>query len=70
MNLNILINNLRNANISKYNKLFKCQQLLGNYQGKEWHKFVNFNFPGNYHRELIHMDSKFDMYVLTWKKRR
>ena len=63
--MNTLIQHLRQVNLTSINKLSSCYQLLNNYQGKEWEKYIKIPEKG-YGRELVHRDKQFEIYVITW----
>tara|TARA_B100000123_G_scaffold173990_1_gene129200 strand:+ start:226 stop:666 length:441 start_codon:yes stop_codon:yes gene_type:complete len=64
--MNNIINHLRKFEINRYNKLFKYQYLLRNYNGEEWKDYINFE-NNNYGKKLVHRDDNFEIKVLSWK---
>ena len=53
--------------IQKGKQLSQLSHLLKQYNGNDWSQYVNFS-SDNYFKKLVHQNSYFDLFIISWKK--
>lgn len=66
MNLGNLIRNLNLVDISKYNKLFRYQVFLQNYNNQDWKKHLDICKLDKFQRNLVSREEQFEIYIINW----
>ena len=61
-----LISSLRSVNISRYQKLFRYESFLRNYNSQDWDNFLNKKEINNFQKNLVHRDEQFEMFLINW----